>query len=85
MSVFENLLVGSIFGGCITERESYKRCSDVLKVMRRINVGLAGFVEQAEANGWELVPTISCGASPSAHKSSAADGGVTKRYPPWNC
>jgi hypothetical protein len=27
----------------------------------------------------------SCGASPSAHKSSAADGGVTKRYPPWNC
>ena len=40
---------------------------DVLKVMRHINVGLAGFVEQAEANGWELVPTISCGASPSAH------------------
>jgi branched-chain amino acid transport system ATP-binding protein len=32
MSVFENLLVGSIFGGGITERESYKRCSDVLKV-----------------------------------------------------
>jgi microcystin degradation protein MlrC len=40
---------------------------DVLKVMRRINVGLAGFIEAAEANGWELVPTISCGASPSAH------------------
>jgi branched-chain amino acid transport system ATP-binding protein len=32
MSVFENLLVGSIFGGGITERESYKRCSDVLEV-----------------------------------------------------
>ncbi len=32
MSVFENLLVGAIFGGGITERESYKRCSDVLKV-----------------------------------------------------
>src|SRR6478752_4542720 len=40
---------------------------DVLKVMRRINVGLAGFVEAAEASGWELVPTIACGASPSAH------------------
>src|SRR6202163_4025573 len=40
---------------------------DVLKVMRNINVGLAGFVEQAEANGWEMVPTIACGASPSAH------------------
>src|ERR1700748_3403842 len=41
--------------------------SDVLKVMRRINVGLAGFVEFAEANGWELIPTIACGASPCAH------------------
>ena len=26
--------------------------ADVLKVMRKINVGLAGFVEAAEANGW---------------------------------
>jgi len=32
MSVFENLLVGAIFGGGLTERESYERCSDVLKV-----------------------------------------------------
>ena len=32
MSVFENLLVGAIFGGGASERESYKRCSDVLKV-----------------------------------------------------
>jgi len=32
MSVFENLLVGAIFGGGMPERESYKRCSDVLKV-----------------------------------------------------
>ncbi len=32
MSVFENLLVGAIFGGGITERQSYKRCSDVLRV-----------------------------------------------------
>ena len=30
MSVFENLLVGAIFGGRATERESYQRCSDVL-------------------------------------------------------
>src|ERR1700730_18484897 len=41
--------------------------ADVRKVMRKINVGLAAFDEQAEANGWELVPTISCRASPSAH------------------
>lgn len=32
MSVFENLLVGAIFGGGSTERESYARCSDVLKL-----------------------------------------------------
>jgi branched-chain amino acid transport system ATP-binding protein len=32
MSVFENLLVGAIYGGGISERESYERCSDVLKV-----------------------------------------------------
>jgi branched-chain amino acid transport system ATP-binding protein len=32
MTVFENLLVGAIFGGRTTERESYQRCSDVLGV-----------------------------------------------------
>ena len=41
--------------------------ADVLRVMPHINVGLAGFVGEAEQNGWELVPTIACGASPSAH------------------
>ena len=51
---------------------------DVLGVMRRINVGLAGFVEQAEANGWELVPTISCGASPSAHVTEDAYERIVK-------
>src|SRR6202140_476919 len=45
---------------------------DVLKVMRDINVGLAGFVEAAGARGWEMVPTISCGASPCAHVSRDA-------------
>ena len=46
--------------------------ADVLKVMRGINVGLAGFVEAAEAKGWELIPTIACGASPSAHVTKDA-------------
>ena len=41
--------------------------ADVLKVMRRINVGLAGFNEAAESHGWELVPTIAAAASPCAH------------------
>ncbi|NOJ46244.1 M81 family metallopeptidase [Bradyrhizobium archetypum] len=51
---------------------------DVLKVMRKINVGLAGFVEAAEANGWELVPTISAAASPSAHVTKDAFERVMK-------
>jgi microcystin degradation protein MlrC len=52
--------------------------ADVLRTMRHINVGLAGFVEAAEANGWELVPTISCGASPSAHVTKDAFERVVK-------
>ncbi|NOJ38884.1 M81 family metallopeptidase [Bradyrhizobium australiense] len=51
---------------------------DVLRVMRKINVGLAGFVEAAEANGWELVPTISAAASPSAHVTTDAFERVMK-------
>ena len=52
--------------------------ADVLKVMRDINVGLAGFVQQAEADGWEMVPTISCGASPSAHVTEDAYERIVK-------
>ncbi|MEA2831494.1 MAG: hypothetical protein QOF22_2242 [Bradyrhizobium sp.] len=43
------------------------RGADVLKTIRDINVGLAGFVDEAESRGWEMVPTIFCAASPSAH------------------
>ncbi|HTV35086.1 MAG TPA: ABC transporter ATP-binding protein [Xanthobacteraceae bacterium] len=32
MSVFENLLVGAIYGGGSAERESYRRCAEVLKM-----------------------------------------------------
>ena len=46
--------------------------ADVLKVMRGINVGLAGFNEEATARGWELVPTIAAAASPSAHVTKDA-------------
>src|SRR5215813_9717525 len=40
---------------------------DILKVFRRINIGLAGFIEAAETEDWELVPTIFAAATPSAH------------------
>lgn len=52
--------------------------SDVLKVMRGINVGLAGFVDDAVARGWELIPTIACGASPCAHVTKDAYERVAK-------
>src|SRR6476660_8818374 len=52
--------------------------ADVLKVMRKINIGLAGFVEAADTNGWELIPTISCGASPSAHVTEDAYERIVK-------
>src|SRR5216684_1830273 len=51
---------------------------DVLKTMRNINVALAGFVEAAEAKGWELVPTISAAASPSAHVTRDAYERIAK-------
>jgi microcystin degradation protein MlrC len=50
----------------------------VLTTMRHINVGLAGFVETAEAMGWELVPTIACAASPSAHVTETAFERIVK-------
>jgi microcystin degradation protein MlrC len=51
---------------------------DVLKTMRNINVGLAGFVGAAEVQGWELVPTIACAASPSAHVAEDAYERIVK-------
>jgi microcystin degradation protein MlrC len=57
---------------------SMARGAEVLKVMRDINVGLAGFVAAAEANRWELVPTISCAASPSAHVTEDAYERIAK-------
>jgi len=52
--------------------------ADVLRVMRNINIGLAGFVEAAEAQGWEMVATISCGASPCAHVTRDAYERIVK-------
>jgi len=52
--------------------------ADVLKTMRDINVGLSGFVEAAEAQGWELLPTIFAAASPSAHVTEDAYERIAK-------
>ena len=41
--------------------------AELFKVVRNINVGLAGFIGEAEKHGWELVPTLFAAASPCAH------------------
>jgi microcystin degradation protein MlrC len=48
------------------------RGADVFKKMNNINAGLSGFIDVAKVNGWELIPSISCGASPSAHVTKDA-------------
>ena len=43
------------------------RGSDVVAATRGVNIAMSGFVAAAEAQGWELMPTLWCAASPSAH------------------
>jgi microcystin degradation protein MlrC len=57
---------------------SMKLGADVLKTIRNINVGLAGFIGAAEADGWELVPTIFAAATPSAHVTKEAYERIAK-------
>ncbi len=51
--------------------------ADVMK-LRNINVGLAGFIDAADAEGWEMVPTIFCAASPCAHVTEDAFERIAK-------
>ena len=44
----------------------------IIETLRGINIGISGFVEAAEGFGWELVPTLWCAASPSAHVQTSA-------------
>ncbi len=57
---------------------SMTRGAEIFEVMRDINVGLAGFIAEANANGWELVPTIAAAASPSAHVTEDAYERIVK-------
>jgi len=51
---------------------------DVFRAMHRINTGLSGFIEAAKDEGWDLAPTVSCGASPSAHVTRDAFERIVK-------
>src|SRR5579863_3450450 len=46
---------------------SMTKDADVLRTIRNINVGLAGFIGEAQTQGWEPVPTLFAAASPCAH------------------
>src|SRR4029077_20460048 len=52
--------------------------AEIPRVMRNINVGLAGFLEAAKANGGKLVPTTPCPATPSAHVTRDAFERIVK-------
>jgi microcystin degradation protein MlrC len=52
--------------------------NDILKVVRNVNVGLAGFIDAALSEGWELVPTIFAAATPSAHVTKDAYERIAK-------
>src|SRR3569833_3198465 len=54
------------------------RGADVLASIRNINVGLAGFIADAEARGWELVPTMFAAASPCAYVTEDAYERIAK-------
>ena len=41
--------------------------AEIPNVIRGINLALAGFIESAPANGWELAPIAFAAATPSAH------------------
>ncbi len=48
------------------------RGEDVFAAVANVNVGASGFVEAGRAAGWTLVPSLWCGASPSAHVTADA-------------
>jgi len=57
---------------------SMARGGEILKVIRNINVGLAGFIDAALTEGWELVPTVFAAATPSAHVAKDAYERIAK-------
>jgi microcystin degradation protein MlrC len=49
----------------------------LVEATRNVNMGISGFVEEAQAAGWTLLPTVWCHASPSAHVTKDAFERIT--------
>lgn len=48
------------------------RGDDIYAALKNVNIGASGFIENAGARGWEMVPTLWCMASPSAEVTAEA-------------
>lgn len=48
------------------------RGDDIYAALKNVNIGASGFIENAAARGWEMVPTLWCMASPSAEVTAEA-------------
>jgi microcystin degradation protein MlrC len=45
---------------------------EIFTHLKGVNAAIAGAIRVGEAEGWELIPTLFCGASPSAHVTEDA-------------
>ena len=53
------------------------RGDDIYAALKNVNIGASGFIENASARGWEMVPTLWCMASPSAEVTAEAFDALT--------
>ncbi|MEF2549827.1 M81 family metallopeptidase [Aurantimonas sp. A2-1-M11] len=51
----------------------------MITATRNVNMGICGFVAEAERRGWQLVPTLWCAAVPSAHVTEDAFEAIAGR------
>jgi microcystin degradation protein MlrC len=51
---------------------AYRRGAKLVETFKDINIPVGGFIQAALANGWELVPSVWAGATPSSYVTTEA-------------